>query len=202
MAAKRAFTRARLEDAKPIEKQDAVLTAILFSAAALEAYINETFQIIRGMPALWQSSNKVSAFADVLDEAEEHRASPKLKYLLAKIVLTGTSFDKGALPYQDFDLLMAMRDELMHYKLQRIEDTHKIVERLKSRKIQIAHEPNVRVSWTSVIATPDVAKWACNTAASMINTIQQGLFAAVPAESDPSMLHFLAGVHYTPIEER
>ena len=62
MAAKRAFTRARLEDAKPIEKQDAVLTAILFSAAALEAYINETFQIIRGMPALWQSSNKVSAF--------------------------------------------------------------------------------------------------------------------------------------------
>jgi hypothetical protein len=199
MIAKRACARA-YADGRPNDKEDAALTAVLFSAAALEAYINETAQLIHKDPRLSKSSSKVSAFAEVLDEAEHDRASLRLKFLLAKTVLSGHSFDRGALPYQDFDLLIALRNELMHSKLQRIDDTHRLVKCLRSRQILGAEDANVRSSWISTIATPEVARWACDTAASMVNAIQEALSKVVPDQSRPSEIRTLATFRLMPID--
>jgi hypothetical protein len=49
--------------------------------------------------------SNLSDLASILEEIETNRGSIQLKYLWTKKILTGTTYDKGAQPYQDFDLL-------------------------------------------------------------------------------------------------
>src|SRR5439155_18734314 len=70
--------------------------------------------------ACWRPSNPLSlplhAFADALQEIEESRGSLSLKYLIASQTLSGATFDKGSNPYQDFAILINLRNDLMHLK--------------------------------------------------------------------------------------
>ena len=102
-----------------------------------------------------------------------------LKYLMASQTLSGTTFDKGANPYQDFATLVNLRNDLMHLKPR---DTFlepgngqtltiqppKYIRALQQRGL--AHTPPemVNISWFHMIQKDAMAGWACATAENII----------------------------------
>jgi hypothetical protein len=96
--------------------QNAALVSIVFAAASLEAFLSEAAYLAefdqQQVPAL----GVVSAFAQVMEEAEDSKASIESKFHLANLVLTGKAYEKGSPPYQDFSLLTATRNALVHFK--------------------------------------------------------------------------------------
>jgi len=94
--------------------QPAALVSIVFAAASLEALLNESAYLAEQQEAAEPAV--VTAFAQVMDEAEESKAQIQSKFQLAYLVLTGKPYDKGTAPYQDFSLLIAARNALLHFK--------------------------------------------------------------------------------------
>jgi hypothetical protein len=198
--AKRAYNRAAHESNHPTEKLDNALTSVLLACAALEGYINESFAIIREGPGMKTCPECARAFADILQEIETSRGSTRLKYLMGLAVLTGKTFPKGEHPYQDFDLLFSIRDELMHHKLEKFtEEPHKLVARLRAKRL-CKGDGSVKQSWHGLVFTPDTARWACNTAADMMNTVQAALFSCASEDKTVTALKLWAGITYTKVE--
>lgn len=192
--ARRAYGQTVLKDASTV--MDNSITAILLSCAALEGYINETSALLNEMPDMTEGKPKAKAFADILSEAEANRASIRLKYLLALPILTGETFDKGANPYQDFDLLFAIRDEIMHYKLEKVtNEPHRIVKRMRTKGLT-KETPGSPSTWLVKIATAEAARWACNTAAIMINSVQRALFANAENDDPASMFRLMSSITF------
>jgi hypothetical protein len=93
------------------------LVSVVFAAAALEAFLNEAAYLAGGKNRLrTPEPSVVLAFTQVMEEAEEARAALLSKFQLANLVLTGTTFDRGGLPFQDVADLVAVRNLLMHGK--------------------------------------------------------------------------------------
>ena len=103
------------------------------------------------------------------------------------------SRDFNAKPYQDFADLIATRNALIHYKvLDKItfaEDGSafmaepKILKRLESKGILSDIPAGLNVAWIERVGTPATARWACETAAAMVQSIiaslPEGLFKRV-----------------------
>jgi hypothetical protein len=137
------------------------LVSVVFAAASLEAFLSESAYLaetslqrkardlrlghrVDAEPAI------VSVFSQVMEEAEESRVQIQSKFQLAHLVLTGTAYDKGGAPYQDFSDLIAVRNLLMHGKSNEnfltidgkltVLNPASIIERLASKNI--LHEPS------------------------------------------------------------
>ncbi len=114
---------------------------------------------------------------DLLEEIEGARGgSIRLKFSLARTVLSGwTPYEKHGQPYQDFDLLVSLRNQLVHFKeLNEYQSTEPNVPRIVGR----LRSKNILAEFTDVIPQPilyfetrAVARWACNTAAVMVQSI-------------------------------
>jgi hypothetical protein len=130
--------------------------SVVFAAASLEAFLNESVYLAE--TSLQRKARElklghrvdaeppiVSAFAQVMEEAEESRVQIQSKFQLAHLVLTGKPYDKGSAPYQDCAELMAVRNFLMHGKSNEkfltvegkpsVLNPATIIERLTSRNI-------------------------------------------------------------------
>jgi hypothetical protein len=92
------------------------LVSVVFASASLEAFLNESAYVARRKAGSPGEPSVVSAFAQVIEEAEESRASIQSKFHLAHLVLAGKAYDKGAAPNQEFSDLIAARNLLMHGK--------------------------------------------------------------------------------------
>lgn len=206
----RAYQRTVEENINAEETMAHAMTAVLLACAALEGYINETATHIHETvtricndPRIETVPELVRTFAKTLDEIERSHSSTCCKYLKGLEILTGEPFNKGQRPYQDFDLLFSIRDCLMHHKLEEISNgPHEIVKCLRSRKL-CTEEGDVKQSWHERVFTPATAKWACNTAVDMINSIQAALSIAFMDKDKripPTPLSFLAGINYRKIE--
>lgn len=159
------------------------LTAIVFSAVALEAFINEAGRFAALPPVPGETiPGSVSAFAALAEEIEESRGPLNLKFLLAKHFFTGQPYDKGVPPYQDFDLLIRLRNALVHPKPEEkfefdaerrllVATPHSLVARLRSKNILAEFEPDIPASLISWLGTRAVARWACNAASEMVRSI-------------------------------
>ena len=200
VSAKRAYGRAARENNHSTETLDNSLTAVLMACAALEGYINESFALISEGPGMKKCPERAKTFADIIQEAESSRGSTRLKYQMGLAVLTGKPFPKGEYPYQDFDLLFSIRDELMHHKLEKLtEEPHRLVQRLRSKHL-CADDGGVKQSWHGLVFTPATAKWACNTAADMINTIQAALHQCACEDAKVTPLKFWSAITHNRIE--
>jgi hypothetical protein len=170
----------RLKSA-PMDKtggQNDALVAILFSAATLEAFVMELALMAESDSVLF-GHKPLRSVAAVLDETENSRGSIRLKFLLARVVLGGVTYDKGSQPYQDFDTLFAMRDAVIHMKPEKITaEPHKILQRLQAKDLCEDAEPGVTASWLGQISTRAVARWACNVVVDMVESLR----ACLPAE--------------------
>jgi hypothetical protein len=140
--------------------QNVALVSIVFAAASLEAFLSESAYLAEfsqrlvnvgaglGQPRV-PEPDVVSAFAQVMDDAEDSKASLDSKFHLANLVLTGKAYDKSAAPYQDFPLLLAARNALVHFKSKEyfskaegrpaVFNQEKVVERLRPKNL--LHEP-------------------------------------------------------------
>jgi hypothetical protein len=165
------------------------VVAIVFCATALEAFINECGHLARAVPTSGEQ-NIVASFASVMRELEERRESIAIKYHLGLLVFKGATWDEGSRPFQDFKLLIALRNELAHMKGDnwetRIAAGHRDPERSPAQYPKFVRELQSRnvipkssksTSWLEQIASPAVAAWACRTASAMT----QEFFASVPA---------------------
>jgi len=123
----------------------------------------------------------VKTFARLFEEVERSHGSLQLKFQRARYAFTGEAYNTGALPFQDFALLVDLRNSLMHYKSP--ESFHvdangvltytpaKILQRLRSKDILAEREPSVTASWLLAIATVAMARWSCESAAAMVASL-------------------------------
>ena len=165
------------------------LISIVFAAATAEAFINEIGELAAQprsqYPEVGPESEQVVNLARLLSEVEDAHGTTNMKYLLGKLALTGKTFNKGQNPYQDFALLMDLRNSLMHLKFDRIESIKlgevkvhhpSVVAKLQSRNVLAEFENEVTMaSWVLRVSTPATARWACNATARIIKDIVESI---------------------------
>jgi len=110
--------RERLQGKAPTSGgQDDALISIIFSAASIEAFLNELPEMLSLFPELHKAeAPQILTYVRLADETETSKGSIQTKYVLAYSVLSGKSCIKGERPYQDFSLLIEARNTLMHMK--------------------------------------------------------------------------------------
>lgn len=171
-------------------------SAIVLSAASAEAFINELTECVAlaaAGPAAASLSDKLRNLSSVLEEIESSRGSLTLKYLLAAQTLTGKSFDKGANPYQDFAVLVALRNDLMHLKPRdklvsigpqdAAMEIPKYIVGLQQRGIARSPDTGVLMSWFNRLQTAAMAEWATETARAIILAV----LAMIPDDPNPDV---------------
>jgi hypothetical protein len=183
------------------------LTAIIFSAGALEAFINEAIelagQVDIPVPGVPSRPPSVESFARAGKNLLISRAHIRKKFDRARAIFAGTPYEKEANPYQDFSLLIDLRNDILHLK-----GSSKIVEFLPMKlehppiidclrpKGILAEFPQDGADWMMLISTPAAAKWACNVAFEMV----QGILGIIPACLFKTGMDVLYGRMFRPVD--
>lgn len=164
---------------------DAVVTVIM-AVAGLESFVNELLERLRfdsHEPTIELQRARTIAEAGNL---YERTASLPLKVQLLSVALSGVQLDQGAQPYQDFALLLTIRNEIVHQRPERLPDTggapaegQHILKRLVARGL-LSSLPSADTIHTTFggIAEPAVANWALETALRMVRIV--GAFLPAP----------------------
>ena len=155
------------------KSSDDALVSIIFAVLTLESVMS---QVINTAKFFTEMSPKIDMFADFLKELDDARVSLKDKYFLAHWLLCEKKLNRDTKLYQDFSLLVDIRNALVHLKPDKVSVKNKIdnlLKRLNDRKLLSkgfvpAYKSGMRAHWVFYISNSNVAKWACNTAASMI----------------------------------
>ncbi|MFN8669639.1 MAG: hypothetical protein U0164_20795 [Gemmatimonadaceae bacterium] len=165
--------------AREAEKQPLKsIAAIIMSAASVEGFINELLEELQFELHGSSSSKmprKLRLLARLAGELDQRNASVALKLQLYVGCLRTEPWDTGHAMYQDLDLLLKLRNALVHSRPERlsIDDLESskrqpLVERLHSRvplRIVPQREPLVRMLGPAlVVQQPEVAQWAFATA--------------------------------------
>ena len=159
------------------------LVSVVFSVCTLEALAMDLQLYATPFGPEAVVPHSIRELADILDEAEESKGSVTLKYLLAKAVLPGEPFDKGAKPFQDFALLVRLRNDVVHMKPHVIkEEPTKIVAQLAQRDLCHPWDHMQVSSWVASVSTRAIARWACNVVVDMVEVIGK----AIPQSQTPS----------------
>jgi hypothetical protein len=185
-AAKRA-----VEDAKrPNALTDDSLIAIVVAATAAEAFINELsyyLQLLGDTRAHWAPIGSILlACANVIDEVEVARGPLQEKYLAASSALSGTAFDKGTSAFQDFEILIKLRNAIVHLKPGDAAGL-KWTDVLATR--DLALPASTHLHWFDRLLIPANAAWAVQTARHMMLRILE----MAPRQYDTKELEPLIG---------
>lgn len=161
-------------------------TAILMAAISTEAFINELMEVVEidsDSPLLISTphSPRLLAFAKVLREIEESHGTLTLKYLMASQILSGVMFDKSSSPFQDFRLLVSVRNDIVHLKPKDkfADDPNvplsvtppKYIASMQQRGIARPQNPGVNMSWFNILQCDETARWACDSALRIIAAV-------------------------------
>jgi hypothetical protein len=157
---------------------DDALVAIIFSVLTLESAMSQMIDMAKSFRKM---SPKIDMFADFLDALEDARINLKDKYFFAHWLLCGKKPDRGTKLYQDFSLLIDIRNALVHLKPDKIfieTKVDKILKELNKRRLLSKgflppHKSGKRTIWVPYISNSNVAKWACNTAVSMLEEFRK-----------------------------
>jgi hypothetical protein len=165
------------------------LVAIVFAAAAGEAFINEISCLAdqRSMadPGFDPDPREVHDLISLLSAIEDSHVPTSLKFLIAKLALTGQTYDRGASPYQDFAILMELRNSLVHLRSEGIEGEEigsmrvkypRVADKLRAKNVlaQLEDEAGL-ASWLFVLSTAAAAMWACNAASSIVKDLVESI---------------------------
>jgi len=158
--------------------QRSALVSVVFSVIALQSFVNEMTEHAQNMSSIQLA--EVGVFAQMMGDAEEDRASLDFRLRLAHWILTGRMMDRGSQPYQDFALLIGLRNDLVHTKPNRLytygkttnEEAHsRLMKRFRDKNI-LAEENSA--SWTHLVQTRAVAEWSCRSVARVVNEVCSG----------------------------
>lgn len=155
--------RLNLMMCKAMTQPDAV-TAVILSVAALEGFINEFAEYGHWHNPDWETWGKMLA------EAEQQHKSIRRKYILMANAL-GQPFDKKSQAYKDFDLLINLRNGLVHPRNFIESDVaNQVLKHLMGEKAFNSKYQHNPPGYGEICSTA-VAEWACNTASSMIHAV-------------------------------
>ena len=150
------------------------LVSLVFSVIAVEALLNEATEMAGRFSKYAGQPQVVPVFAERLAEAEKAHESLESKLALAYEIL-GKKLDKGALPYQDFALMVRLRDRLVHFKGNEgfdpkatAQEFHKDLIRRFGKNKNLLAEDMEPGSWMRAIETKAITNWSCSTAARVV----------------------------------
>ena len=185
--AREASTRASLGGPKA---QSEALIAVVFAFMTLEAFINELADFANENPP----DSSLAAFGSLINDLNDSReASISMRFQFARWILSKEPFDKGGQPYQDFQLLIKLRNTIIHRPPNRAlvglaessTDSLKFLETLRQKGLTREHH-GATASFLAEISTPEMATWACDTTAAMVRSILEVLPAPdLPGVSVP-----------------
>ena len=185
LIAQQAAQRAASDAARPNALTDDALVAIIMSATAAEAFINELadyLKVDRNVQGDPVRTPKFLACADLVKEVEDAHGAVTLKYLVASLALSGRTFDTSASPFQDFAELIKLRNAIVHLKPGNTVGSKK-TDALAIRGL--AHSAQTyQMSWLDRLQTPECAAWAVTTA----RNIMLGILALAPDDYETSAL--------------
>jgi len=161
------------------------LGAILFSAIATEAFINDLAEAAareadHAHDMQLPAAPVLADLAAVLNSVEDDRGGVQLKYHMARMACTGHAFDRGIAPFQDFDRLIRLRNLLVHPRHQDrttslgyIEPASDIIRDLQQRGLTQTRprgqgDPPGGMSWLSQVYCDRTATWAHEAARDII----------------------------------
>jgi hypothetical protein len=173
--------------------RDNNLVAIMFSALAVEAFLNELGTIDASSqkgsgsdykPSLVAIDSRLEALQRVLRLAEESNLQSLGKIQLAHEIL-GLKLENGQQPFQDYRLLKQLRDSIAHSKPSNVVITtepiefqssrEKLLQALYSRKL-LSYKPSERgqglLDW---LDGKNLAQWAIKAASKMVIKIIEAL---------------------------
>lgn len=161
------------------------LVSVVFSVAAMESFMNEIGELAIRNPLskLQVEPESVTTFGKVMKAIEDSNGQLGLKIIMASAVFRAKLFDKGANPYQDFMLLLELRNALVHKKP--FEEfgkfgnekgeleirKHPLILKFRSKNILANFGDGIIADFTDWFSTRAVAKWSYNTAANMVQLI-------------------------------
>jgi hypothetical protein len=164
-----------------IKHRGYVLSAIVSAAAFLEATVNELFQ------DAYDEHNLTEGYlAPLPDEAIEAMAATwwgtdegsKLnaleKWQLIRIFAGSEPLDRGAAPYQDAQLVVQLRNAVVHYRPESIgaDEPHKMEERLKGKFADNRlMEGSGNAWWPSYCLGHGCAEWAARSALALADRV-------------------------------
>ena len=136
------------------------LSAYPLALAAWEAFLNETCM---STPAQIDYPN--SLLWDLMKQAENWSIEDKT--ILVPKLLLGNTFNESKQPYQDFKILVSIRNHIIHF---RPEDAPvKKLRHLAERKITLIPPDDARYSWSLQLQSTEGVRWAINTIAKMVS---------------------------------
>jgi hypothetical protein len=173
-----ACEHAQLIEASPREgNQKSALVSIVFSVLTLEAFLNELAEYAHDTDI--SKPEVIDTLADFLIDAERSNASLETKLTVGNWILTGARFKRGEQPFQDFALLVRLRNDLVHFKANaRFEDgvptgrMHaNLIDKFRDKKILAENLKVDELSWSRLVQTKAVAEWSCKTVARMVTDL-------------------------------
>ena len=135
--------------------------AYVCAVAAVEAFVNEA--LIGHLARLVFPSSRLWSVPDL----DRMRLSDKIPTVTR--ALFDSSLPKGEQPFQDFDTLTDVRNDLTHYKMG--PEPPKYIDALSRRGIAltaVATVPGADHLWPSKLSSVEGIRWANNTASRMV----------------------------------
>lgn len=149
------------------------LAAIVFAAMSVEAFVNETSELVSdglklsgAEPATPQREQFLRAAAMVF-QLEEDRASVVAKALMFSALLPGRRLSVDAEPLQGVTKLFRMRNDIVHPK---VRATPAYVREFMARGMTVDGPDDYPqlAGWIFQIQNPLVAAWGCKVARSLV----------------------------------
>ena len=169
---------------------DSALPAYIITVAAVEAFLNEAF--LSDWPRLiFKESSLWSVPKRSLDKIELG-----LKLVLIPQLLFTKSFSRDSQPYQDFDLLIKIRNDFVHYKMKG--KSPKYLQALDDRGISLVSptkNSEADYAWPHKVSSSEGIRWAHNTACSVV----QELVSFIPLqEAESGTIALASNFSYIP----
>ncbi len=194
-----AYRRARDRDTDGNEYHGSdAFVAIVFAAISIEAFVNEI--IVNDRFGDLFGRHDVAILARTLKLLAPDTSVAK-KYQIIHLMLTGYPCAEGQRPYQDFSVLMTLRNWIVHTKPEPL-NCSAATKHLENRQILKPRTAKVVESQVLRIGTVAVARWACNTAADVTHAIAQLFRPASDLEEQLFQVYFQGFARIEDIEAK
>lgn len=138
---------------------------IVLVSTSLDAYINETLAYLHFLEL---KPNKKRQIAE-LQKSRELRE----KWVGAPEILAGTAVDIRAEPYLSFDLMLTLRNKLVHYSARFRTPSEYPLSKIDEYKQRFTFTYEGTSDWTSQVLNLECARWGCRTAQGMVKTFHR-----------------------------
>lgn len=143
------------------------LPAYIVTVAAVEAFMNEAFLSFVAQQFLFRDASIWNLPRDWLEKVEISK-----KVILIPQLLFGESLSRDTQPYQDFAMVIKVRNDLVHYKMKG--EPPKYLQDLDQRGISLranTSEIDADYLWPHKLSCSEGIRWAHNTACSTVTEI-------------------------------